>query len=211
MHSPHRFLLLSLVLALPAASAQSQPPGQQEARPKPAPPVTKKQEKAPANDPYAERFQQLDRDRDSAVSPAEWPLDAKSFEVVDRNRDGRLSQAELLTPNTLRRDRRAERFRQLDTDRDGALSAAERQRDRALDPLDRDRDGSVSRRELGQGDPENVWNPRTAPQTQQFFRDNDRNTDNRLGILEWTGPAAHFHQLDFNHDGFVSPQELSRQ
>jgi EF hand len=212
MHSLSRSfpaLLLSLVLGLPAASAPSQPPGQQEARPKPAPPVTQKQEKAP--DPYAERFQQLDRDRDGYVTLAEWPLDAESFAVVDRDKDGRLSRGELLTPNTLRRDRQEKRFRQLDTDGDGALSPAERRRDRTLDRLDSNRDGYVSRQEAGRGDPENVWNPRTAPRTQQFFRDNDRNSDNRLGILEWTGPAARFHRLDMNRDGFLSPQELSRQ
>lgn len=202
MRNPSRIfpvLILSLVLGLPAASAQSQAPRQQEAS---------------ANDrkdPYAERFQQLDRDRDGYVTLAEWPLEAESFAVVDRNQDGRLSRGELLTPNTLRRDRRAERFRQLDADGDGALSATERQRDRTLDRLDLNRDGYVSRQEAGRGDPENVWNPRTAPRTQQFFRDSDRNSDNRIGILEWTGPAARFHRLDFNRDGFLSPQELSRQ
>jgi hypothetical protein len=208
-------ILLSLALAGPAAqAAEARPPkapapqSQGEARPAPAKPASPPA--SPEENPYEERFRQLDRDGDGYVSPAEWPLDPARFATVDRNEDGRLSRNELLTPNTLRR--RDRQFQDLDTSGDGRLSARERQRGgSALERLDRNRDGYVSRGEYAAADPENAWGTHVTPRAQSRFRDLDRNSDNRLGPLELTGPAARFHNLDFNRDGFISPSEWTRR
>ena len=168
-------------------------------------------EKAPkeAENPYLERFKQLDRDGDGFVTMKEWPLDRPSFERVDRNQDGRLSRGELLTPNTLRRDRVDVQFDELDTNRDGYLSQSERQRAGAgLERLDRNRDGSLSRLEFQRI--ENVWSPETTGRDQRAFRQLDRNNDNRLSRTELAGAGARFDSLDRNRDGVISPREWPR-
>lgn len=159
-----------------------------------------------AENPYLERFKQLDRNGDNFVTIEEWPLDRPSFERVDRNQDGRLSRGELLTPNTLRRDRVDVQFDELDTNRDGYLSQSERQRaGAALDRLDRNRDGALSRREFQAF--ENVWNPLTTGRDQRIFRQLDRNNDNRLSRIELAAPRERFDTLDRNRDGVISPRE----
>src|SRR5687768_10852683 len=109
MCSRNRFLplvLLSLTLSAPAG-VWAQDENKDKASQKKAP--------EEAENPYVERFKQLDRNGDGFVSVEEWPLDRPSFERVDRNQDGRLSRGELLTPNTLRRDRVDVQFDELDT------------------------------------------------------------------------------------------------
>jgi Ca2+-binding EF-hand superfamily protein len=167
------------------------------------------QDKAPkkeAENPYVERFKQLDRNGDDFVSVEEWPLDRPSFERVDRNQDGRLSRAELLTPNTLRRDRVDVQFDELDTNRDGYLSQSERRRGGAgLERLDRNRDGAVSRLEYQ--NVESLWSSRSTGRDQRLFRELDRNNDNRLTRTELAGAGARFDTLDRNRDGVISPRE----
>lgn len=189
-----------LFLALPAGVwAQDENKNQGKAREK----ASKE-----AENPYLERFKQLDRDGNGFVTIEEWPLDRPSFERVDRNQDGRLSQAELLTPNTLRRDRVDVQFDELDTNRDGYLSQSERQRAGAgLERLDRNRDGALSRSEFQKI--ENVWSPRTTGRDQRVFRELDRNNDNRLSRTE-LGAGARFDTLDRNRDGVISPREWPR-
>lgn len=158
--------------------------------------------------PYVERFQSLDRDRDGYVSLTEWPLDPASFERVDRDDDQRLSRSELLTPN---RDLTAEeRFRTLDTNRDGLLSPSELQRGgEPTDRLDQNRDGAVTRNEYREraADIEDTWRTRSMPRAQSRFQFLDRNRDNRVSRLEWTGSRADFNRLDRNRDGLLSPNE----
>jgi Ca2+-binding EF-hand superfamily protein len=157
--------------------------------------------------PYAERFESLDRDRDGYVSRTEWPLEAASFNRVDRDDDDRLSRSELMTPN---RDLTAdERFRVLDTNRDGLLSPSELQSGGESRTLDRDRNGSVSRGEYRDQAAaiEDTWRTRSTPRTQSRFRFLDRNSDNRVSRLEWTGARADFNRLDRNRDGVLSPNE----
>lgn len=206
MCSRNRFLslvLLSLALAAPAGVwAQDESKNKNQG---------KTPEEAPkeAENPYLERFKELDRDGDNFVSLEEWPLDRPSFELVDRNQDGRLSRGELLTPNTLRRDRVDVQFDELDTNRDGYLSRSERQRGGAdLDRLDRDRDGALSRLEFR--NIENVWSPRATGREQRLFRELDRNNDNRLTRTELAGAGTRFDTLDRNRDGVISPREWPR-
>lgn len=205
MCSRNRYLslvLFSLALALPAGVwAQDESKNKNQ----------DKTQKAPkeAENPYLERFKQLDRDGDDFVSMKEWPLDRPSFERVDRNQDGRLSRGELLTPNTLRRDRVDVQFNELDTNRDGYLSQSERQRAGAgLERLDRNRDGSLSRLEFQRI--ENVWSPESTGREQRLFRELDRDNDNRLTRTELAGAGARFNTLDRNRDGVISPREWPR-
>jgi hypothetical protein len=135
--------------------------------------------------PYVERFRQLDKNGDGYVTLEEWPLVPASFRIVDRNQDGRLSRDELLTPNTLRRD-----------------------------PRDEPR---VGRDENGLPDYGNAfrnnqdsWNARSTPGDRARFRSLDRNQDNRVGLLEWTGSNLTFDRLDRNRDGVLSPNEWPR-
>lgn len=211
MRTRDRFLplfLLALALAVPAgASAQDKAPSAQG---KPGSNQSSEKEK---KNPYVERFKQLDRNGDGYVSLSEWPLDPASFERVDRNQDGRLSRSELLTPNVLRDDRRNEQFQELDTNRDGRLSRTEqRQGGAGLGRLDRNRDGYITRPEYGvqAGNGENTWSSRSTVRDQRLFRDLDRNRDNRLNLLEWTGDTTRFIQIDRNRDGLISPNEWPR-
>ncbi|HYO12217.1 MAG TPA: EF-hand domain-containing protein [Thermoanaerobaculia bacterium] len=197
-------VLLSLALALPAGAS-----AQDKAQSSPEKPRSDRSGGNEKN-PYAERFKQLDRNGDGYVSPAEWPLDPPSFERVDRNKDGRLSRTELLTPNVLRNDRRDEQFQELDTNRDGRLSRVEqRQGGTGLGRLDRNRDGYVTRPEYGArtDNGENTWSSRSTVRTLRLFRDLDRNRDNRLNRVEWTGDETRFTRLDRNRDGVISPNE----
>lgn len=194
--------LLLLPLALAAAGASAQDKAQKP------PDKTQRDQKEPEDkNPYVERFNQLDRNRDGHVSLGEWPLDEASFHRVDRNQDGRLSRNELLTPNVMRRDPLEERFRLLDLDRDGRLNRVERQRGGAgLDRMDRNADGYVTPLEY-RSQAANIWNPRATVRDQQLFQNLDRNRDNRLSRPEWTGGGAVFDRLDLNRDGVISPNE----
>ncbi|SRR4051812_4847371 len=190
MRNRERFLpillLLSLVFATGANAQSKAPKAQEKAQPK---------HENESKNPYVERFRQLDKNGDGYVSLDEWPLDPASFHLVDRNQDGRLSRDELLTPNVLRWNPWEERFRTLDTHRDDRLSQSEQR--------DRTRSGHV----VTLPNYEDTWSFRATPQDKIRFRNLDRNQDNRLDLLEWTGSGLTFNQLDRNRDGVISPSE----
>lgn len=199
MHHRNRYLLLSLLsLALALSESEARPQGGE----------------GEAKDPYSERFEQLDRDRDGSVVPAEWPLDAASFQKVDRNSDGRLSRSELLSPNSPSIDPVAEQFQELDANRDGCISWDEWKRGRSI-PVQQDRPGAGPTMRPEQGRPEasdrdNAWRSGATFQEQRRFRDLDRNRDNRLSPVEWPGSRSSFDRLDLNRDGALSPSEWPR-
>jgi Ca2+-binding EF-hand superfamily protein len=98
----------------------------------------------------------------------------------------------------------------LDTNRDGLLSPSELQRGgESRERLDGDRNGSVTRNEYRDRSAaiEDTWRTRSTPRTQSRFRTLDRNNDNRVSRLEWTGARADFNRLDRNRDGMLSPNE----
>ena len=197
-HRDRFFLLFLLSLALTMSESEARPQGG----------------KGEAEDPYSERFEQLDHDRDGYVVLAEWPLDAASFQRVDRNSDGRLSRSELLSPNSPSIDPVAEQFRELDANRDGCVSWDEWQRGRnGSERRDRPEAGATVRREQGRPeapDPQNTWRSGASLQDQRRFRDLDRNRDTRLSPVEWTGSQLSFDRLDLNRDGALSPSEWPR-
>lgn len=193
-----RNLILSLLFFTLALGASAQDNAQKSQKPQ--------NQKPQSQNPYVERFRQLDLNHDGSVSSTEWPMDPASFQRVDRDKDGRLSQAELLTPNQIRRDPRDEQFRLLDLNHDGHLSQSELQRGVPIVPgvarMDRNADGIVTRREY-----ENTWNNRATVRDQRRFQSLDRNRDNRLSRPEWNGGVALFDRLDRNRDGALSPDE----
>jgi len=190
------FLILLVSLAVPFSLLAA--PSKAQEKPKEAAQPAAKEAPAPAGDqeqnPYLERFKQLDANRDGYISLSEWPLDEAKFRVVDRNEDGRLSRIELLTPNVLRRDPRFQPMRGLYTIHYGAM---EQDRRSAIDysPLER-RTGF-----------ENLWSPTANHRDQLLFQNLDRDRDDRLSRNEWLGSRDLFDRLDRNRDGLLSPGE----
>ena len=54
---------------------------------------------------------------------------------------------------------------------------------------------------------QDTWNSRATSRDRARFRSLDRNQDNRLSLLEWTGSNLTFDRLDRNRDGVLSPNE----
>lgn len=107
----------------------------------------------------------------------------------------------------------ADEFQGLDTNRDGCLSWSEWQRGlNGPERQGRNVGGPSTRRETGIGvrNRENTWNPGASLQDQRRFQHLDRNRDNRLSRVEWTGSRAAFDRLDRNQDGALSPNEWQR-
>jgi Ca2+-binding EF-hand superfamily protein len=92
------------------------------------------------------RFASLDHDGNGRLTANEWHGDPELFGRIDRNRDGAISRAEFL--GNTDDDDREERFSDLDTNRDGRLSRDEWHGSAAVfTALDANGDGMLTRAE----------------------------------------------------------------
>lgn len=159
--------VLVLTLSLPAAAfaaiaADTAPPssGTEKAPAKStAPAVTAPAPTAPAKTP-AIRFSEMDANRDSRITRAEWQGNEVSFAQHDTNADGVLAGSEVTVPAATAgapagdqpgvhdRGRLTRLFRNLDGNRDGRLNPNELKAKKKFERLDTNRDKLVSRDEF---------------------------------------------------------------
>lgn len=96
----------------------------------------------------AGNFRRIDRNNDGRIVPNEWYYDAESFRRADRDRNGALSAAEFENSGRFDDDR-DDRFEYLDMNNNGRLERREWHGSAdAFDWLDRDRDNVLSRTEV---------------------------------------------------------------
>ncbi len=163
------------------------------------------------------RFENMDTNRDGAISRAEWRGSARSFEVHDWNGDGRLSGQEVAIgaqrdtnwedadhlPNRYERNISWTQagFNNLDHNRDRRITANEWHFDvETFRRVDRNRDGALDQAEfLGQG---------RDDLRGDNFDDLDGNNNGRVERSEWYGGADVFNDLDRNRDGVLSRFEV---
>ena len=171
---------------------------------------------AAAHPKLAERFDQLDRNKDGRIGPEERPQRGGrggrggGMAALDTNGDGAIDRSE-----AGKAPRLAERFDQLDRNKDGRIGPEERpQRDGRggrggkgdrMAALDTNGDGAIDRSEAGQ-----------APKLAERFDQLDRNKDGRIGPEErpqrggrHRGKGDRMAQLDSNGDGGFSREELA--
>ena len=95
----------------------------------------------------ASAFNNLDHNRDGRLMPNEWHYDTETFRRVDRNRDNAISRAEFLGAN--QDDGRDVNFDDLDLNNNGRVERSEWYFSNAtFMALDRNRDGVLSRFEV---------------------------------------------------------------
>jgi len=144
----------------------------------------------------AERFRALDHDGNGRLARNEWHASPELFTRLDRNRDGALSAAEFTAADD---DDREDRFADLDANHDGRVARSEWHGSAAVfDALDANRDGVLTRAEaVGDGNSPtdefrsvdvngdgyvavNEWHWNRAA-----FDRLDANHDSRLSRQEW--------------------------
>jgi Ca2+-binding EF-hand superfamily protein len=147
----------------------------------------------------AERFDDLDRNRDGRLTRAEWQGEQASFERVDRNGDNRVTRAEFLRADTADDAASVSRFDELDANGNGRIERREWDGTReGFDWLDRNNDGSLSRAET-------VGNDVNAQAT--TFRSLDVDRSGAIEMDEWPGTRNTFAVRDRNGDWRLSEEE----
>ncbi len=148
----------------------------------------------------AERFAELDRNRDNRLTRSEWQDDVESFERADRNSDNRLTRAEFLRGAPAGAEDSAERFEALDANGNGRIERREWQGTRdGFDWLDRNNDGTLSRAET-------VGNDSVAGDA-TTFRSLDVDRSGTIEMDEWPGTRNTFAMRDRNGDWRLTEDE----
>jgi Ca2+-binding EF-hand superfamily protein len=152
-----------------------------------------------AGDWTADRFIDLDRNRDGRLTRSEWQDDEASFERLDRNGDNRVTRAEFLRAASAEGYASDGRFDELDANRNGRIERREWDGTReGFEWLDRNNDGALSRAET-------VGNDVTAQGT--TFRSLDVDRSGTIEMDEWPGTRNTFAVRDRNGDWRLTEEE----
>ena len=145
----------------------------------------------------AQRFRDLDRNRDGRISRTEWLDDVETFRLADVDRNNLLTLDEF---NNADFDDARMRFEMLDVNRNGRVERGEwRSSADAFTWLDRNRDGVLSRVEVVGAEEADAFDA---------FTSLDLNRDRRISIDEWSWSRRSFDQRDVNGDGLLTRAEL---
>ena len=159
-------------------------------------------------------FDRLDRNGDGLLSKDEIPGDGRlDFGRLDANGDGFIDKTEAAQAPPGERPRGQflmRRLQQLDADGDGNITRAEWKGEAEMfDRLDADHDGVLTREELREiGQRMEGWRGKAGD---ALFRRADEDQDGRISREEWPLPPEQFDRFDRNHDGFLTPDELTPQ
>jgi Ca2+-binding EF-hand superfamily protein len=144
-----------------------------------------------------ERFENLDRNRDSRVQSYEWPYNRPVFRQLDRNRDSTLTLDEFNALEGIT-------LKQLDRDGNNRIDSAEWPFAFAkFQELDRDNNGRLTSEEYFQRGTE--WD------RSQRMRSWDANRNGRIESHEWKSSRRLFHLMDRNFDSVITEDEFQDQ
>ena len=171
----------------------------------------------------AERFKQLDTNKDGKLSKAELRAQRQSkLKAADKNGDGVLSQDEMKAAHEARRtEHQAKFFNRLDKNGDGKIVKSEVPRMPAerFAKLDANGDGQITATEMANAKPgprggKHAAKPRKAGKAAQggFMKRLDANNDGKVTVDEALNASdRHFDRMDKNRDGAVTLEEFSRR
>lgn len=144
-----------------------------------------------------EHFQDLDRNRDGRLTPAEWYYDRETFRRIDHDNDNIVTRAEFLGDPSVDDDA-DDLFEYLDVNNDGRVDESEWHGTRArFDALDRNRDRRLTRAEAAGS---------AAPP--DLFEAVDRDGDGVIARNEWRWSADSFALRDGNRDNRLTREEF---
>lgn len=160
------------------------------------------------------QLQQLDADGDGTVSRREFEIArAADFRRLDRDRDGALTEAEFLGDQEAgpARNRRAERYAEIDADGDGLVREDEYFAfgRRQFTAFDANGDGRVTPAEFRAAS--ESAGDRSQDGGRDMFAALDRDGDGYIAVAELEeSRALAFSQLDANEDGVLTVDEFTR-
>jgi hypothetical protein len=154
----------------------------------------------------ARQYHAWDRNRDGAITRAEWRGPLQEFRERDWNADGVLSGREMWNDSLEQADDQwgVNDFLALDRNRNGRVSRGEWRGDRAtFFRIDRNNDNQITRDEFLTADAAD------GEPTVGDFDSLDIDYSERVERDEWNGTRAAFNRLDVNRDGVLSRRELA--